>query len=101
MIILWNTDTLYIEGRYAAVRGAKGARTRLIAKEYLQAEKVIAGGFGTPREPNEYSIGTMEDYNAADYEVERVNCVTGKTFKIMWSNVGGPCDPSTENYHSS
>lgn len=28
------------------------------------------------------------------------NCLTGKPVQIRWDQVGGPCDPSTERYHS-
>jgi hypothetical protein len=28
------------------------------------------------------------------------NCLTGQEVEIPWNQVGGPCDPSTERYHS-
>ena len=28
------------------------------------------------------------------------NCMSGKEVEIRWDQVGGPCDPSTERYHT-
>jgi hypothetical protein len=28
------------------------------------------------------------------------NCLSGKEVEIRWDQVGGPCDPSTEKYHT-
>lgn len=36
----------------------------------------------------------------AKVKVPRVNVLTGKTVLVPWDQLGGPCDPSTERYHS-
>lgn len=36
----------------------------------------------------------------AKVSVPRVNILTGKTVQVPWDQVGGPCDPATERYHS-
>ena len=48
-----------------------------------------------------YEVLTAEQFSERCNElVTVVNCLTGKPVKIYRSMVGGPCDPSTVQYHS-
>lgn len=44
--------------------------------------------------------GTRDEFHAADHDVVVKNILTGKDVTIKQSERGGPCDPSTERYHS-
>ena len=77
----------YCEKHYDTLRGAKNMATRL----------------------NKHTVSGKKEWVAISYsEFDRLfnpivtvfNCLTGKPVQIRKSDKGGPCDPSTERYHS-
>lgn len=47
----------------------------------------------------EYAVMTLKEYNEQDTMVTVYNLMSGKPVQLRKSEVGGPCDPSTERYH--
>jgi len=70
---------------YKTQAGAKAALTKLQKRGALDSE---------------YAVTSYANFAANDYEVEVINLMSGKPCKIRRSEVGGPCDPSTERYWS-
>ena len=73
----------HIIKHFKSERGAKGALTRKYKARYPDA-KVC-------------SLKYFNDH--IDHEVTTSNIMSGKSCRIMASQVGGCCDPGTETYH--
>ncbi len=73
---------------FKTLGGAKGSLTRMSKKQIVDHFRAV----------------TMEDYDKtgakiANRMVQVKNCITGDWVEIRTVDVGGPCDPSTENFH--
>ena len=81
MFYLFDPATMKVYGTYKTERGAKIAYTRKFSKLKLQ-------------------IGDRLVFDLCDDIVEVENLLSKKKVKIRRSELGGPCDPSTERYWS-
>lgn len=90
--VAYNSETLRIEAHCETLAGAKRSATkankRNAQREYPDVGTIVAG--------------TVEEYRAADVEVETYNMLDPerRPIKIRKSQLGGCCDPATETYHS-
>lgn len=91
--LAYNAESLHIIAHCETLAGAKRSATRAMKRcrmsenVYIQNISVVAG--------------TVEEYNAADIEVDTYSMLDPNRtpIKIKKSKKGGCCDPATERYH--
>jgi len=84
--VIYNPLTMTIKKHYKTMAAAKGAFTRM-TKLNIEADKDL-------------KVGTIAEFNALDVDVVVHNLMNGHPVTLRKSEVGGPCDPSTERYFS-
>ena len=52
-----------------------------------------------PKRKQKEFIKQVQEYTDAHYVTVK-NCLSGRDVEIQRGEVGGPCDPSTERYHT-
>ena len=82
--VIFNPATMTVKKHYLTMSAAKGAFTRLKKTQDV----------------TDLKIGTIAEYNALNVDVTVYNLFNGKAVQLRKSDVGGPCDPSTERYFS-
>ena len=102
---IYDTESLKIINRYKTMRGAKAALTR--ARNGGGLKYMASFGYGRIKGErlDRLDVCTPDEFDALDYDVE-VKVLMGEkdehgnlpTTTIKKSEVGGPCDPSTERY---
>ena len=81
--VIYNKEHITVKASFASERGAKISFTR---KKY---------------DSEIYAITSTQDfYDNVDKDVEVRSVMNGHPVTIRASQVGGPCDPSTERYWS-
>lgn len=53
-----------------------------------------------PKTKQKQFIAQLRRVVGSAVKVKVTNILSGKEVEIAWDEVGGPCDPSTERYHS-
>lgn len=53
-----------------------------------------------PKTKQKMFIAQLRQVVGAAVKVKVTNILSGQEVEIAWDEVGGPCDPSTERYHS-
>jgi len=81
--VIYNKNTITVKKNFASETGAKISFTRM---KYDKETFAITS--------------TQDFYDNVDKDVEVRNVMNGKAVTIRASQVGGPCDPSTERYFS-
>ena len=99
--VLYYEDTAHIVKRYSTLSAAKAALTRATNSGKMRVMTSFGYGIIRDKDIARLAVSTIDYFNEkVDYEVEVKNLMSDKVVKIRRSEVGGPCDPSTERYWS-
>jgi len=93
--LIFHVETLKVFARYSDEKTAK----RTLANAQKRGWK-LDGYRYSPSTLAKLIVGTPEEHIALDDEVEVKNLMSGNPVKLRRSELGGPCDPSTERYWS-
>ena len=94
------TPSMHIVKRYATSAAAKGALSRAKRTGRMVRETSFGKGRFKAEEIAELKVATAEEFAAMDTLVTVKSLMSGDEVEIRKSEVGGPCDPSTERYWS-
>ena len=53
-----------------------------------------------PKNKQKMFIAALRSVVGSVVKVKVTNCLTGQEVPLRWDQVGGPCDPSTERFHT-
>ena len=93
--VIFHIETLKIFAHCADVRTAKRNLSNAKTKGWK-----LEGRKYAPTTLDKLVVGTTAEHALLDDEVEVRSLMTGNPVKLRRSEVGGPCDPSTERYWS-
>ena len=62
--------------------------------------QLIAAVDQLPKSKQKMFMAQLNAIVGSKVKVKVQNCLSGQEVEIPWDSVGGPCDPSTERYHS-
>ncbi len=99
--VIYNPDTVKIIKRFKTLGGAKAALTR--ARKGAGLKYMASFGYGRIKgaELEKLKVTTLENFSKEiDGWTTVKNMMSDKEVRIRKSDVGGPCDPSTERYWS-
>ncbi len=95
--VIYNVDSLTNKKHYKTMAAAKGAMTRLgLNDEAVFERKILKVNVVNPK----WKVATIAEYNALNVDVTVYSIMNGAPVTLRKSDVGGPCDPSTERYWS-
>ena len=99
--VIYNKRTKYVYATYPTDQGARTAFTRACTRLNTGKTAKLAGKRVNVRDLSELAVTSAERFRNEINQLTTVrSLMTGAEVTIRESEVGGPCDPSTERYWS-
>ena len=99
--VVYNRNTKYVYAVYDTDKGARTAFTRACTRVNTGKSAKIGGKRVKARDIAELALAPLDTFQNEINQLTTVrSLMTGAEVTIRESEVGGPCDPSTERYWS-
>jgi len=99
--LVYNRDTNKVLNRYETHAAARGAITRARKRALLGNGRIGRVVVRSQAEVDRLAVAEQDHfYSKIDKMVTVRNAITGRESRLRQSELGGPCDPSTERYWS-